>query len=176
MGDDGDFGTGISGGDVLPGSIGPCLQVEPGFTLREGIAVHIGTITGVYSGIAGFGLVGSQPLEKAEVEFPQAGVEVDGEAQRFGDDRGGLPGAWQVAAVNGIDRSPSQVHGQLARLRVTRRVQRHRREALPAILDIPVRFTMTNQQDAFDFHVRSCVDLTHRASGGTIRDDISVAL
>jgi hypothetical protein len=66
---------------------------------------------------------------------------------RLGNDLRRLPRARQVACVDGVEPDIGDSRRELARLRATVLVQRLVVPALQPTLDVPVRFTVSREQD-----------------------------
>src|SRR5664279_3415091 len=85
---------------------------------------------------------------------------------RLGDHDRRRVRAEQIAAVDGADRSSTQVIGEGVRLLDALGIERNIAVSLPASFDVPISLPMPDQQYSLHVHLSG---LTRRPSGGTIK-------
>jgi hypothetical protein len=91
-------------------------------------------------------LLARQPLEAAEAPLAQVGVDVsDLEAERRGDDAGGLPGAEEVARGHRPDPLGAEPPGDVASLFPPSRVERDVGLPLPPPGRVPVGLAVSRE-------------------------------
>ena len=92
-----------------------------------------------------------QPFQHAEAAFADAGLGADAQVQLLGHGLGGIAGALQIAAVEGVearlDGLVAHARGQLRGLLPAGLVQRNVLPALQAALAVPVGFAVADEPD-----------------------------
>ena len=115
--DDQNLGVRLVRGNFLRGGQDAQRQPGNGFAPRRARVQRVTLTFFQFMWVARQYLSRKQPFPIAEVDFAQTRFQGNCQAARFSDQRGGLPGAQQVAAVDGRKMQAAQLFAQRLRLR-----------------------------------------------------------